>query len=101
MDGAAADVEAAAEEVRLLQDRRPPPPRAKPTNQVEMVGIVKAIDPQTQRFTIAYEAADELGLPAGMMPFPVSKAEILQSVTVGEKVRFKVESHQIYTLVPF
>ncbi len=74
-----------------------PPPLAKPSDQVEIIGIVKAVDPETQRITIAYE----LGLPAGTMPFPVSRAEIVKSATVGEKVRFKLESHQISTLAPY
>ena len=35
------------------------------------------------------------------MPFVVSKAELLNGITVGEKVRFHLESQQISTLAPF
>ena len=61
-----------------------PLPRAKPVNQIEIIGVVRAIDPATDRITIAYEAVDARGWPAGTMPFVVSKTALLKDVTVGE-----------------
>jgi Cu/Ag efflux protein CusF len=73
----------------------------KPTNQIEIVGVITAIDPVTSRVTIAYEPVDELNWPKGTMPFPVAKDELLKDRKVGEKVRFKVEDHEIYEITPF
>ena len=73
----------------------------KPLNTVQIIGEVKAIDPDNSRITIAYEPVDALNWPAGTMPFVVSKAELLNGITVGEKVRFHLESQQISTLAPF
>jgi Cu/Ag efflux protein CusF len=78
-----------------------PIPREKPANQIEIVGVVQAIAPGTDRVTIAYEPVDELGWPKGTMPFPVSKPDLLKGVTVGEKVRFRLDSEQIADLKPF
>ena len=76
-------------------------PRQKPVNEIEIVGVIRAIAPDTGRVTIAYEAVDGLGWPAGTMPFPVSKSGLLKDVTVGEKVRFYLDSEQIADLKPF
>lgn len=73
----------------------------KPANQIEIVGVVRAIDPASDRVTIDYEAVDALGWPHGSMPFVVSKPQLLQGVSVGEKVRFKIDSHQISELKAF
>ncbi len=78
-----------------------PVPPNKPTNQIEIVGVVKAIDLATRRITIAYDAVDELNWPRGTMPFQVYKAGLLTGVAVGEKVRFKLDSQQISDLKPF
>ena len=37
----------------------------KPENQIEIVGVVKAIDPDTKRITIAYDAVDGCSGRAG------------------------------------
>jgi Cu/Ag efflux protein CusF len=79
----------------------PVAPPDKPTNKIEIIGIVTGIDPTAGRVTIAYEAVDALGWPHGSMPFVVSKPDLLKGVTVGEKVRFKLESQQISELKPF
>ena len=76
-------------------------PRQKPANQIEIVGVVRSIAPDTSRVTIAYEAVDGLGWPAGTMPFVVSKSALLKDVAVGEKVRFHLDSEQIADLSPF
>jgi Cu/Ag efflux protein CusF len=78
-----------------------PTQRATPVNEIEIIGVVKAIAPDTDRVTIAYDAVDALGWPPGMMPFVVSKSALLKDVTVGEKVRFKLDSEQISVLNPF
>jgi len=69
-------------------------------SQVEIGGVVKEIDRATGRVTIAYGAVDELDWRAGVMPFPVTDAKLLDSVTVGQRVRFKVDSHEIYEIRP-
>ena len=66
-----------------------------------MVGVIKAIDLENGRLTIAYEPVDALDWPAGTQPFVVGKAALLKDRAVGEKVRFKLESQQISTIRPF
>ncbi|WP_372786552.1 copper-binding protein [Phenylobacterium sp.] len=78
-----------------------PKPRAAPNGPPEIIGVVKAIDPTTGRVTIAYEAVEALGWPAGSMPFAVSKTALLGAATVGQKVRFRLEDQQISELRPF
>jgi Cu/Ag efflux protein CusF len=79
----------------------PARPAEKPVNQIEIIGVVKALDPATDRITIAYEPVDALNWPAGSMPFVAGKSAMLKSVTVGQKVRFKLESQQILEIKPF
>jgi Cu/Ag efflux protein CusF len=81
--------------------RVPSPKAPKPTNRIEIIGVVKAIDLDAQRITIAYEAVDELGWPHGIMPFAVYKADLLKTVSVGQKVRFKLDGQQIAELSPY
>ena len=76
-------------------------PRQTPANQIEIVGVVREIAPDSGRVTIAYEAVDALSWPAGTMPFAVSKPSLLKGVSVGAKVRFKLDSQQISDLKPF
>jgi len=71
-----------------------------PTGKIQIVGVIQAVDPQAGRVTIAYEANDALNWPAGANAFVVSKSELLKGVTVGEKVRFTLDSQQISTLQP-
>ena len=75
--------------------------RSKAPGKIEIVGVIQAIDPQAGRVTIAYEATDALNWPAGVMAFVVSKSALLKDATVGEKVRFSLESEQISDLKPF
>lgn len=79
----------------------PPTPPEKPVNQIEIVGVIKAVDPKTERITISYEAVEALNWPAGTMPFVVGKSALLNGATVGEKVRFKLDSQQISELKPY
>ena len=74
---------------------------AKPTNQIEIVGVVQAIDLAANRVTIAYDAVDELGWPRGVMPFGVYKSELLKTVTPGERVRFRLDDQQITDIGPY
>jgi hypothetical protein len=81
----------------------PAPSRSRPLppDQVEIVGVVQAIDPASNRMTIAYEPVEALSWPAGSMPFVVAEPTLFKGVSVGEKVRFRMESQQIYDLKPF
>lgn len=79
----------------------PKPEPEKPVNQIEIVGVIRAIDPASGRITIAYEPVDELNWPAGTMPFVVGKTALLKDATVGEKIRFKLDNQQISALRPF
>jgi Cu/Ag efflux protein CusF len=72
-----------------------------PADQIEIVGVVTALGPEPDRVTISYGAVEGLNWPAGTTPFVVSKPALLQGVSVGEKVRFKLESQRIYQLAPF
>jgi Cu/Ag efflux protein CusF len=63
--------------------------------------VIKAIDRASGRTTIAYEAVDELNWPRGTMPFPVAEESVMTGAAVGEKVRFKVDSHEIYEMRPY
>jgi len=73
----------------------------KPASKIEIVGVIKEIDPATGRITIAYEPVDELNWPRGTMPFPVADNSVLTGAAVGEKVHFKVDSHEIYEMRPY
>jgi Cu/Ag efflux protein CusF len=81
----------------------PPTAHAPPSalNKIEIVGVVQAIDPAADRMTIAYESVEALGWPAGAQPFPLSKHGLLEGVTVGEKIRFNLDSSQVSALRPY
>ncbi len=79
----------------------PAPKPPKLTSQVEIVGVVNSVDLDAKRVTIAYEAVDELGWPHGTMPFAVYNADLLKTVKVGERVRFKLDGQQISELTPY
>jgi hypothetical protein len=79
----------------------PPAPLLTPLDKIEIVGVVKAIGPEPDRIVIAYDAVDALNWPRGTMPFVVAKPDLLKGATVGEKVRFKLESQQISEMKPY
>ncbi|HTK34291.1 MAG TPA: copper-binding protein [Caulobacteraceae bacterium] len=79
----------------------PPDKPLPPVDQAEIVGVITALGPEPNRVTIAYEAVDLLNWPAGSMPFTVLKQELLAGRSVGEKVRFRLEAHQISALAPY
>jgi Cu/Ag efflux protein CusF len=81
-------------------------PTAAPSRPVvvsdsDIIGVVKAIDPASNRITIAYEPVLVRNWPAGTMPFVVARPELLTGASVGEKVRFKVDSQRIVELNPY
>jgi Cu/Ag efflux protein CusF len=67
-------------------------------DQVAIVGVVKGFGPEPDRVTISYDPVDALNWPAGTTPFVVTNPALLSGITVGEKVRFKIESAHIYVL---
>jgi Cu/Ag efflux protein CusF len=73
-----------------------PPPQAP--DQVVITGVVTGLGPEPDRVTIAYGAVDALNWPAGTTPFVVTNAKLLDGITVGQRVRFKIESAHIYEL---
>jgi hypothetical protein len=79
----------------------PPAPRPVPVSDSDIIGVVKAIDPATNRITIAYEPVLVRNWPAGTMPFAVAKPDLLTGASVGEKVRFRVDSQRIVELNPY
>jgi Cu/Ag efflux protein CusF len=76
-------------------------PAQTPLSKIEIIGVIKAIDLDAGRVTIAYEPVDALDWPAGAMLFVVANPALLKGVMVGEKVRFKLESQQISALSPY
>jgi Cu(I)/Ag(I) efflux system protein CusF len=84
-------------------DSRPAPAANRPTpvDQLDIIGVVKQIGPEPDRVTISYNAVEGLSWPAGEKPFVVAKSDLLKGVTVGQRVRFRLESQQISTLTPF
>jgi Cu/Ag efflux protein CusF len=78
-----------------------PPPRQASLNQIMVIGVVRALDPSGERVTIAYDAVDQLGWPAGTMPFALGKPGLLSDVKVGQKVRFRLENQRIVEIGPF
>lgn len=72
-----------------------------PVNQLQFVGVVKSIDAGAERLTIAYEPVEVLNWQAGTMPFPVAKSALMKGVTVGQKVRFNIDSGHISAIAPF
>ena len=80
----------------------PPPAVLKPfaANQIDIVGVVREIGPN-DRVTIEYEETPALTLPAGSRQFVVAKMSLLKDITVGEHVRFRLDSQEVNVLAPF
>jgi hypothetical protein len=79
----------------------PPPKPPKPMNQIDITGVIQSLGPDPRTVTIAYDPVDELGWPQGVMQFNAYKADVLKPVTVGERVRFRLDSQQIVWIGPF
>lgn len=97
--GGKAPPAATADKTAPLLDPRPKPP--PPTDQVEIVGVVRDVDAAGGRITIAYDEVEALNWPAGSLPFQVATSDLMKGVTVGEKVRFKISSQQIWAIEPY
>ena len=69
-------------------------------DKVVIVGVIQAIDPATERVTIAYQANEALNWPAGAMPFAMAKPGMLGGVAVGQTVRFTLSNHRIAAFLP-
>lgn len=54
-------------------------------------GIVKKIDAPTQRIMLAHGPIKNLGMMPMTMMFKVKEPAMLKTVSVGDKVRFRVE----------
>jgi len=93
---------------RQDQDQPPPAPgepvrapmRQTALGKVQIDGTIVAIDPAGGRVTISYDEVEALNWPAGTTPFQVEKTSLLEGLSVGEKVRFHIESQQISTIAP-
>ena len=77
----------------------PPPKKRPPADAYTFTGVVKAIDTATGRITIAYQPVESINWPAGTQPFPVAKTAMLSVASVGQTVRFNLESGEISALV--
>ena len=79
----------------------PPPKAPKPMNEIQIVGVVQAIDPDGKRVTITYDANDDLNWPSGTTQFGAYTADLLKTVKVGERVRFTLDSDQISDIAAY
>lgn len=52
------------------------------------IGVVQAVDAAAGTVTISHQPIESIGWPAMTMPFKVAQPELLQRVSVGEKVEF-------------
>lgn len=78
----------------------PKPSRVTAPGKAPITGVIKAIDTAAGRVTIAYDEVDALNWPPGTTPFAVEKPALMSGLSVGEKVRFNVESQQISAIEP-
>jgi Cu(I)/Ag(I) efflux system protein CusF len=51
-------------------------------------GVVKKVDPQNRRITLAHEAIPALNWPAMTMAFAVADQAVLEGVKAGDRVSF-------------
>jgi Cu/Ag efflux protein CusF len=70
-------------------------PATAPAAQVTGRGIVKKIDTDAQRLTLAHEPIEALNWPAMTMPFPVANPALLTGVKAGDAVRFGLNGEQV------
>jgi hypothetical protein len=81
-------------------DANKPLPPTTPLAKVQIIGVITGIDAPSGRVTITYDEVDALNWPRGTTPFQVERPELLTGLSVGEKVRFHVESQQISSISP-
>lgn len=65
---------------------------------VGAVGVVRAIDAKAGKLTLAHEAIPALKWPPMTMAFKVADPALLNGLTVGKKVRFKLQGQTIVGL---
>ena len=65
-----------------------------------IVGVVRAIEPDAERVTIAYQPNEALNWPAGTMPFATARPGMLGEIAVGQTVRFTLSNHRIAAFLP-
>src|SRR5262245_8268839 len=70
-----------------------PPEPAAPTAGARPhgVGVVQSVDAAAGTVTIAHQPIESIGWPAMTMPFKVAKPDLLEQVSVGEKVEFTLD----------
>lgn len=62
---------------------------AKPAESTKMTaGVVKKIDKEAGKLSIAHEAIENLGMPKMTMVFRVKETRMLEGVKEGDKVNF-------------
>lgn len=66
---------------------------------VQGSGVVKSIDLQRMRITIAHEPIAALNWPAMVMPFAVENKELLEGLKTGDYIMFDLKDEQIITSV--
>ncbi|RQP21809.1 copper-binding protein [Piscinibacter terrae] len=54
-------------------------------------GVIKKIDTEQSKITIAHEALDNLGMPAMTMVFRAADAKLLQGAQAGQAIAFRAE----------
>ena len=70
------------------------------TTTVQAVGVITAIETKENILTIDHEAIPEINWPAMTMGFKVSDPVLLNNLTKGEKVDFKLKVEgETYTVV--
>lgn len=65
---------------------------------IEAVGVVRAIDAKAGKVTLAHEAIPALKWPPMTMGFKVADPALLKNISVGTKVRFKLQGQTIVGL---
>ncbi|WP_158700900.1 copper-binding protein [Phytohalomonas tamaricis] len=58
---------------------------------VQASGVVKGIDLQAQKITLAHSPIKALNWPAMKMAFKVAEPTLLEGINVGDKVQFELQ----------
>jgi Cu(I)/Ag(I) efflux system periplasmic protein CusF len=79
--------------------RAPTPTAEQAYPQSQGVGVVQAIDEASGTVTIAHEPIESLGWPAMTMPFKIARPNVLDGVTVGERIEFTLQGRDMSAVV--
>ena len=63
------------------------------------IGTVKSVDTKKGTVTLDHQAINELSWPAMTMSFKVAKAELLNGITVGQRVNFTLQWNDMSPVV--